>query len=117
MIGGAAGGGVMGPRKRVAKKRLKQRRQFRGVVCGGDLVVSRGAWVTTIDRDGNPSNENVWDATLGLYVNLGDTLIVCGVDIVAAKIVSVAQCRGVEVWRLDPWVADGKVIVMKGPKT
>ncbi len=115
-MSGAAGGGVMGPRNRTPRKRLKQRRQFRGTVRAGVLTVGRGAYVTTIARDGTPITENVWDQALRLYANLGDTLILCGADIVAVRIIGVTQRGVVEDWKLSPVAPDGAAIVMRGPK-
>lgn len=113
-------GGLLGPgaRTRKPRKRRKERRQYKGTVKDGVLTLERGCGVTTIDTDGTPVSENVWDAKLRLFVNIGDALIVSRSvdDTFAVKVVGITLRGFVEDLRLAPIVPDGTYRVMKGPK-
>lgn len=105
-------------RQVVRRPKVKQRRQYRGTLCLGTLSCGRGAWLVSIDAEGNPTAP-AWDASLRLIANIGDSLLVCGTDVAAVRITGVDARGFTESWRVETVYgdcADGAVIVMKGPK-
>jgi hypothetical protein len=108
-------GGIATNRDRAPRKRKRQRRQYKGHVLRGDLVVGRGAWVVFVDAEGN-ATDPVWDPKLRLYANIGDTLIVLAADDIAAvRITGISQSGFRERFYIEPKQIDGAVLVMRGP--
>lgn len=120
------------PAKR--KPRQQQRRMFRGDVEGGAiglvigqwrLTIRGGAWVRTIDADGNQVGDDVREPAKALWTNIGDHLVISSttiaddptLDAVAAvQVVAVEQSGTPIVRRVAGLVPTGPVWVMPGAK-
>lgn len=105
-------GGIATQRERARIPRKRMLRAYEGQVVDGTLTIRPGAWV----KEAGTEEPRRWDSRQRLNVNIGDVLVVLGVDVTAVRVTGITSRAYVERLTIKPEIADGAVRVMRGPK-